>query len=64
MYSLRKVSITCLLGICLAGHAQQITVYPAPDGAELNGDFTVSVRQGTQAWKTLPAYLINVDEVR
>jgi hypothetical protein len=51
-------------GICCAGYAQQIVVYPAPAGAELNSDFTVSVRQSGQAWKTLAPYLINVDEVR
>jgi hypothetical protein len=51
-------------GICRAGYAQQIVVYPAPAGAELNGDFTVGVRQSGQAWKTLAPYLVNVDEVR
>jgi hypothetical protein len=57
----------CLIVVigCLKG--QEIVVYPAPEGAELNGDFTVSVRQvkqGKQPWLTLPTHLINVDEVK
>jgi hypothetical protein len=56
--------LTSLLIAGIYGKAQALAVYPAPDGAELNGDFTVSVRQGTQAWQTLPTYLISVDEVR
>jgi hypothetical protein len=67
MNLLRKLETICLLAFCHtlplpAGNT--LTVYPAPDGAELNNDFAVSVRQGTQAWKTLPTYLVNVDEVR
>jgi hypothetical protein len=51
-------------GICCTVYAQQIVVYPAPAGTELNDDFTVNVRQGGQAWKALASYLVNVDEVR
>ncbi|MDR1681926.1 MAG: endo-polygalacturonase, partial [Candidatus Symbiothrix sp.] len=47
-----------------ASVADKLIAYPAPAGAELNNDFTVSVRQNGQAWKTLASYLVNVDEVR
>ncbi|MDR2147584.1 MAG: glycoside hydrolase family 28 protein [Tannerella sp.] len=42
----------------------KLVAYPTPDGTELNGDFTVKVRQAGQEWKTIPSYLIKVDEVR
>lgn len=64
---MKKSILTSLCLLATAGYlrAQEVVVYPAPDGAELNGDFTVSVRQkGAQAWKTLPTYIINVDEVK
>jgi hypothetical protein len=60
-----------MTGLCSGVHAQQtaysenkLVIYPAPAGAELNGDFTVNVRQSGQEWKTIPAYILNVDEVR
>ena len=42
----------------------QLVVYPAPEGADLNSDFTVKVRQPGQNWETTPSYLVNIDEVR
>jgi len=42
----------------------QLVVYPAPEGAALNNDFTVRVRQAGLEWKTIPSYLVNIDEVR
>jgi hypothetical protein len=64
---LKELGIICLLALCFGFPAyseNKLVVYPAPEGAELNGDFTVSVRQGGQAWQTLASYLVNVDEVR
>jgi len=52
---------------CLSSSAyskDELIVYPAPEGAALNSDFTVKVRQKGQAWQELPGYLIKVDEVR
>ena len=50
---------------CAALQAKdQLVVYQVPEGADLNGDFTVKVRQSGQDWKTTPSYLVNVDEVR
>lgn len=41
-----------------------LVVYPAPKGAELNADFTVSVRQNNELWQLSPSYQVKVDEVR
>jgi hypothetical protein len=64
---LKELGIICLLTLCSqypAYSENKLVAYPAPAGAELNGDFTVSVRQEGQAWETLASYLVNVDEVR
>jgi hypothetical protein len=64
---LKELGIICTLAFCAAFPAyseNSLVVYPAPAGAELNGDFTVGVRQDGQAWQTLASYLVNVDEVR
>ncbi|GHT24635.1 hypothetical protein AGMMS4957_18010 [Bacteroidia bacterium] len=45
-------------------YAQKLVAYSAPEGAALNGDFTVQVRLAGQKWKQLPSYLVNVDEVK
>ena len=42
----------------------QLSIYPAPIGAELNDDFSVQVRQTGQKWSDVPVYLTKVDEVR
>ncbi len=44
--------------------AGKLIAYPAPEGASLNNDFTVRVRQAGKEWQTLPGYLVKVDEVR
>lgn len=41
-----------------------IVVYPAPNGAVLNVDFNVQVRQPGNKWNVTPTYLVKVDEVR
>ncbi|KAA6315736.1 hypothetical protein EZS27_033849, partial [termite gut metagenome] len=58
---------TCFIAILVTPSVyarDQLVVYPAPEGAELNSDFTVRVRQTGQEWKQLSSYIINVDEVR
>lgn len=42
----------------------KLVTWPAPEGAVLNNDFTVKVRQAGQKWCDLPTYLVKVDEVR
>jgi len=41
----------------------ELTVYPAPQGALLNDDFTVKVRMPGKNWQAVPVYLIKVDQV-
>ena len=48
--------------VCMA--SSSLVTYPAPEGVDLNDDFTVQVRQDGGEWKTLPSYLVKVDEVR
>lgn len=54
------------LFIALQAHSkEQLRTYPAPEGATLNNDFTVKVRQpGQPQWKSIDTYLVQVDEVR
>lgn len=46
-------------GVC-AGH---LKVYPAPDGAVLNDDFSVKVRQPGGDWLDVSTYLFKVDRL-
>lgn len=48
----------------LSSRAQNLVVYPAPEGALLNGDFSIKVRQTGKAWQALPSHLIKVDDVQ
>jgi hypothetical protein len=42
---------------------QSLVVYPAPEGAPRNDDFTVKVRRPGQAWQDLFSYQVKVDQV-
>lgn len=57
-----------LLVLVLAGNTafpkDKLVTWDAPEGAALNNDFSVKVRQQGGEWKTLSTYLIKVDEVR
>jgi putative transmembrane protein len=57
-----------LLFLVLAGHTvfaeSELVTWCAPQGVDLNDDFTVRVRKQGQDWITLPTYLVKVDEVR
>jgi hypothetical protein len=62
-----QLALICFIAlpVSLSVYAKdQLVAYPAPKGAALNSDFSVQVRQAGQEWKQLPAYLVNVDEVR
>ena len=39
--------------VCMA--SSSLVTYPAPEGVDLNDDFTVQVRQDGGEWKTLPS---------
>lgn len=57
--------LTLLFVMPLLGYSNNhLIVYPAPDGALLNSDFTVKVRQQGEKWQVLSNHLIKVDEVR
>jgi hypothetical protein len=67
MKRIKELGISCLLTLCFSFSAyseNRLVAYPAPDGAELNDDFTVKIRQAGQAWRELPSYLVKVDELR
>lgn len=49
-------------GSIYAAHKTLVT-YPAPQGAELNNEFSVSVRQGGGQWLSSPSYLVKVDKL-
>lgn len=42
----------------------KLVVYSAPEGALLNENISVRVRQQNREWQTIPNYLVKVDEVR
>lgn len=42
----------------------RLVAWPAPEGASLNDDFRVCVREAGGEWTTLSTYLVLVDEVR
>ncbi|MDK2841343.1 MAG: hypothetical protein PWQ17_848 [Anaerophaga sp.] len=44
--------------------SDKLVVYTAPQGALLNKDFSVKVRQLGNEWQAVPNHLIKVDEVR
>lgn len=65
--SIKKAGLLIVLLLFLSSTAfseSQLTVYPAPQDALLNGDFTIKVRQPGMEWKSVPNHLIKVDEVR
>jgi hypothetical protein len=53
-----------LLLLCIGNHVDaQLITYKAPDGAGLNTDFTVKIRQNGKEWKTVPAYTATVTNI-
>ncbi len=58
------VSISLFFVFSAVAANNNLTIYPAPDGALLNSDFTVKVRESGKQWQTIPNHLIKVDEVR
>jgi hypothetical protein len=64
---LNRIFMVALLALlsCFSVYSQdRLVVYPAPNGATLNSDFTIRVRQAGQDWKASPSYIVQVDEVR
>lgn len=51
-----------MTGSAACSASSSLVTYAAPEGAELNDDFTVQVRQGDGEWRNVPSYLVCVDE--
>ncbi|GGH08564.1 endo-polygalacturonase [Sphingobacterium alkalisoli] len=59
--------IYLLFGLTLVSYGKEedkLVVYDAPQGALLNDDFVVKVKNPNGSWKGIPSYLVKVDEVR
>ena len=63
MKRLRILLLVVLSSVSLFAKESLMT-YPAPQGAALNDDFTVRVRQKGGEWRALSTYLVKVDEVK
>jgi hypothetical protein len=55
---------TPMLSLAIGKEKNNLKVYPAPQGALQNTDFTVKVRIPGQPWQDLPEYLVKVDQVK
>src|SRR5690606_31694737 len=53
-----------LVSVSFANDSSQLVVYPAPQGALLNDDFVVKVKNPGKDWQVVPNHLVKVDEVR
>lgn len=53
----------CGLMTITATAQNQLVVYPSPEGAPLNNDFTVKVRQSGGEWQPVATYNVKVDQV-
>ena len=57
----------CCLCVCIEGilAKDRVISWQAPEGIELNNDFTVQIRSNEKGkWMTIRTYLVKVDEVR
>ncbi|MDH6342584.1 hypothetical protein M2480_001206 [Parabacteroides sp. PFB2-12] len=55
--------LSCLLLLIVASSVMaenKLVTYPAPEGATLNNDFTVKVRQPGGKWQAAPSYMVKV----
>lgn len=59
-----QLFVVFILNASFAYSENQLQVYPAPEGAVQNNDFSVKVQLAGQDWQELPEYLVKVDEVR
>lgn len=64
MKPLLIISLICYLIHIPACSQNKLNTWPAPEGAALNNDFAVRVKQPGKAWVTIPTYLVKVDKVR
>lgn len=52
-----------MLPVMGKNNPEQLVTYPAPQGAPLNNDFSIKVRQPGGKWQTVDAYNVKVDQV-
>lgn len=60
----KNICAFILLAFSVLPLAAKIVVYPAPEGAPVLKDFSVSVRQGNSGWQTIPVYATKVDQMK
>jgi hypothetical protein len=58
------LGLICYLFVSSITCAEQLVVYPAPQGAIQNTEFSVKVRIPGQPWQELAEYMIKVDQIR
>lgn len=58
--TLKLLTIALMLITALPASADKLITTPAPQGALLNDDFTVRVRQAGGNWQQMPSYLVKV----
>jgi Glycosyl hydrolases family 28 len=65
---MRKLTfLACILFLTARAFSQgpgELILYPAPDGAPHNDDFTVKVRKAGGSWQDVFSYAVKVDEVK
>jgi hypothetical protein len=57
------ILLICMINSQVYAVHRTLTTYPAPQGAELNDEFSVNVRQGNGQWQLSPSYLVKVDKL-
>lgn len=57
------VSLAIAAAMPFGTYADELTVYPMPEGAEANTAFSVEVRNGESGWQKVPVYNVMVDKV-
>ncbi|MDL2209044.1 endo-polygalacturonase [Parabacteroides sp. OttesenSCG-928-O15] len=63
LFTLSRRLFSCLLVLFISSSAfgeDKLVTWPAPEGATLNDDFTVKVRQSGGKWQDVPAYSVKV----
>lgn len=61
---MKKILITSLLSLSMSALSARVVTYPVPEGAPVNGSFSLEVRDNTPgaAWTPVDIYNVKVDE--
>ena len=60
---MKQILTLLLCLVCASAQADKLVTYPAPQGAELNNDFDISVRTPGGQWQHVDAYAWKVDKL-